>query len=321
MITISFITSRPEPRFDWFFDSLRLQVKPSDAVEVIVIDFFAQLGSEWKAEDALNREDAVMKAGYGFSVRWEPPMPTVWAGPYRLTKQNWWHAGAARCTAICYALGDYWVSVDDRCVLLPGWMDAVRDAVKGHYAVCGTYQKRTGITVDNGVIRHAGIVTGEDNRLEYVKENYSDPRHQLSNPYDAPGSWYYGCTFGLPLEWALKVNGVPSTFCDGLGGEDSMFGNILMQNRFPIRFDTRFAIVEDRTPEFLGPPMRREDKGEIGTARDKSHACLAKFLQSKTSLNSFDIRRVREAVQAGHPFPKPTDPPYDWFDKQPLSQL
>ncbi len=319
MISIGYITSRPEPRFDWFFDSLRNQLRGDD-VEIVIVDFYAQPGDGWTATDCMKRRDDVFREGHGFRLVWEPPMPTVWAGPYRVTRQNWWHAGASRCTVLCYATGDYWVNLDDRCVLLPGWMDAVRDAVKGQYAVCGTYEKRTGITVENGIIRHAGIVTGRDNRLEYVNDHYLQHRH-LSNPYSAPGSWFYGCTFGLPLEWALKVNGVPSTFCDGLGSEDSMFGNILQQNNLPIYFDTRMAMVEDRTPEFLGPVMRREDKGEIGTARDKSHACLAKFLQSKTSLNSFDVRRLREAVQAGHPFPSPKDPPFDWFDHQALVDM
>ena len=314
MISISYITSRPEPRFDWFFSSLAAQLKSEDDVEVTVVDFFAY--------DDNRRYEVFRPAAHHQvpNVGWIAPKPTVWQGPNRLPKDNWWAAANARNTALCVAKGDWWACVDDRCVLMPGWMDAVRDAVKGNYAIIGPYQKRTGITVENGFIKHAGIVTGEDNRLDYVNHHYT-LHESLKNPYSAPGSWWYGCTTCLPVEWALKVNGYPEDICDGLGSEDSLFGLTLQNNNFEIRYDTRFYIVEDRTLEFLGQVMRREDKGEIGTARDKSHAALAKLQASKTSLNSFDIRRLRESVLRGEPWPKPSALPYDWFDKQPLSQM
>lgn len=326
MISISFITSRPEPRFDWFFESLRPQLKSEDQIEIILVDFYAQEGDGWMANDVGARGTQVLKlqtkAGITCPVIWTPPKPSFWQGPFRLPKEHWFAAANARNTAICWAEGEFWASLDDRCVLMPTWMEAVREAARdGKYAVCGPYQKRTGVTVEHGTIRHAGIVTGEDNRILYVQEHYSDPRHRLTNPYSAPGSWYYGCSFGLPLESALKVGGFPEDICDGLGSEDSMFGLLLTANHIPIFFDTRMSIVEDRTPEFLGPVMRREDKGEIGTARDKSHCCLQKYQQTKTALNSFDIRRVREAIQTGHPFPKPSALPYDWFDRQPICEM
>jgi len=324
IISIGYITSRKEPRFDWFFESLAVQLQPTDDIELILVDFFAQEGDGWTSADVGTRGTEVMKAqtkaGLKCPVIWTPPKPTVWQGPYRLTKDQWWAAANSRNTALCWSAGDYWVNVDDRCVLLPGWMDAVREAKAGNYAVCGPYQKRTSVTVENGLIKNAGIVTGEDNRTAYVRQYYDIHQH-LRNPFSAPGSWWYGCSTGIPIEWALKVNGYPEDVCDGLGSEDSLFGILLQNNNLPIYFDERMAIVEDRSPEFIGTTMRREDKGEIGTPRDKSHSALNRIQTSKVSMNSYDIRQLRNNMLQGKPWPKPTALAYDWFDKQPINQM
>lgn len=323
MITIGFITCRPEPRFDWFFDSLARQLKKDDHVEIVLVDFLAypQQRDDWQ-----QRAASIQKAftntqwtwGPGHvSYRWLAPKPTVWAGPHRLTKDNWWHAADARNTVLCAAEGDWWAQVDDRCVLLPGWMEAVRDAIAGNYAICGPYEKRTGITVENGLIRHSGIVTGSDNRLQYIKDHY-DLHHHLGNPYSCPGEWWYGCSTCVPLDWALAVNGYDET-CDSSSGEDYIFGLMLQNNGFEIRFDTRLGIVEDRTPEFIGLTMHRKDKGH--SPNDKSHALLAKLRGQRRALHPMDMTTVRRNFLEDGTWPAATWPVSDWYDGEPLATM
>jgi hypothetical protein len=314
LISIGYVTSRKEPRFDWFLDSLRRQLQSSDDVEIILVDFFAQPCDDWTRENVDWRGIQLSRAVHKLSVRWSPPKPTVWSGPGRLPKDNWWSAANARNTALCLARGDFFACVDDRCVLMDGWMEAVREAVKGQYVVCGPYQKRVGITVKDGVIEHAGIVTGEDNRLAYIKEHYQS----LANPYSAPGEWLYGCSFGLPLEWALRVNGFDET-CDSSSGEDYIFGLMLQNNGYPMYLDTRMYLIEDRSPEALGVPMVRKDKGV--SPNDKSHALLAKLRGQRRAQHPWDIRDLRTRVQKGAPWPKAFWPTTDWYDGQPVKEM
>lgn len=321
MTTIGYVTSRPEPRFDWFFSSLRAQLRPSDELELVIVDFYAQPCDSWTSEDVRIRENKVFADAYASGLdnqtTWVRPKPTVWAGPHRITNQNWWAAANARNTALCLARGDFWAMVDDRCVLMPTWMEAVRQARQEHYAVCGPYQKRTGITVENGAIKHAGIVTGEDNRLQYVREHYDIHEH-LKNPYSAPGEWLYGCSFGLPTEWALKVNGMDET-CDSSSGEDYIFGLMLQNNGYPLYYDTRMMIVEDRTPEFLGPPMIRRDKGQ--SPNDKSHALLTKLKGQRRAQHPWDLNLLRTSVLSGGQWPHATWPTTDWYDGQQVKDM
>lgn len=317
MITIGYITSRPEPRFDWFFESLAKQLKPEDQIEIVIVDFYAEPNDDWLQRDVSFRQIQTLALANKIfrkpqiEVAHCPPKPTVWAGPDRLTKDNWWAAANARNTVLALARGDYWAQVDDRCVLLPGWMEAVREACAGNYSICGPYQKRTGITVQDGAIRHGGIVTGEDNRLQYVREFWDE----RMNPHSCPGEWWYGCSTCLPVEWALKVNGYDET-ADSSSGEDYIFGLMLKNNGFEIRFDTRMAIIEDRTPEFLGPPMHRKDKGQ--SPDDKSHALLKKLRGLKRAAHPWDMRQIQAVAQRDGFFPKANWPMSDWYDGEPL---
>lgn len=308
IISIGYITSRKHCEFKWFLDSLHRQVKPGDALEVIVVDFYAQPCDDWTTEDVKRRWDEVQEANNKrFHMIYLPCKPTVWQGPSRTTKHNWWAASNSRNSAICMASGDFFACVDDRLVLGENWLEGVRAAEKGKYVAVGAYEKRTGITVENGVIKHAGIVTGEDNRLQYVKQHY---RH-LKNPYSCPGEWFYSASFALPMEWELKANGFDET-CDSSGGEDSIHGLMLQNNAFPIFYDTRMMVIEDRTPEFLGETMIRKDKGV--SPNDKSHALLARLRGHKRSQHPWDIRTIRTNVQRGMPWPEANWPTLDFYD-------
>lgn len=299
MINICYLTSRRQPEIGWFFDSLRNQQLPTDDVKIIVVDAYA--------------DDSERRANFRSLAHQEflhvLPKPSVWQGQHRLTKENWWAVSNARNTGLIYA-DDGWISWnDDRSVLLPTWFEALRQAMVEGYACAGAYEKRHHLQVQDGRILDMGTLSG------------ADPRS--GNPLEsvpAPGNWWFGGTAALPVEWALKVNGMDET-CDSLGLEDNLFGMMLKNNRLPIRYDLRMKLVEDRTP---GPAQessmfRRTDKGV--SPNDKSHALLRKLQALKRAIHDWDIADVRRRVLAGEPPPIPTTPTQDWYDGQPLSEF
>lgn len=302
-LTIAYVTSRKQPNMEWFGLSLRNQVLPGESLDIIVVDLHcphetkelkdSQIRNLWLGGTALENSRIVFT----------PPKPTVWQGEHRLTKENWWAASNARNTGICLCKTDWIAFCDDRCVLTPTWLQSVRDAMAGNYCVLGSYEKRINMKVENGVIIEPGEVTGKDCR-EPVAEG---------KIVRAPGQWLFGCTFALPLEWALNVGGFPEDYCDGLSMEDVIFGLTLEHNNYLLKYNPSMKIIEDRTPSELGEPMKRSDKGV--SPNDKSHKVLEVFQTAKTAMNSFDIRKVRESVMAGNPFPKPSASHFDWYDK------
>ena len=300
-LTVCFITARHEPEVFWFLESLAHQT--ARPIDVIVVDFF-------------NRP---LPAHYGpLSITVTAPKPCVWQGPHKLTKEDWWAIANARNTAICLCKTEWISFVDDRLVLMPTWLAAVQDAMAGGYAVCGPYQKRHSMTVQDGFIKNAGIITGDDNRKSYVKEHWSVPAHRLKNPYKCPGAWWYGCSNALPLQWALNVNGYDE-YCDSSGGEDYLFGTLLENNGYELRYDLRMEVVEDRSADKLGPVMLRTDKGV--SPDDKSHALLERIKKQKRSQHNLDVSQLRSMIRQGHAWPIPTQPTHDWFDGEALSEM
>lgn len=298
-LTIAYITARKEPEFHWFFQSL-INQKRGRQHNLIIVDFYCP---------KFERNGPIIHT---------EPKPTVWQGKSRKTKADWWAASNARNTAICLCETDWIAMLDDRCVLMPNWLDAVERAMAGNYAVCGPYEKRHNMTVENGVIKNGGIITGEDSRLKYVKDYYTDPKHHMTNPYPAHPGWWFGCSTATPLEWALNVNGYPED-ADGMGSEDYLFGHLLHNNGYPMKYDTEMMIVEDRTPERLGTEMKRTDKGV--SPNDKSHAILKRYESQRQSQHPFNLRTIHNAVLNCQPFPEPTWPVTDWYDGQPVCEM
>lgn len=302
--TIAFVTAREFPCFDWFLESLERRVAENKAVKwsalkVIVIDHHRRIRGQVVTTPAAGTIHCA-------------PKPTVWSGPDKVTKEEWWSVSNARNTALCLCETEWIAFLDDRSVLQPGWFQPILDAQKGDYIVAGTYEKRHSMTAYGGHIQHSGIITGEDGRAKYQASE------GLPNPCPSGGDWLFGCNFALPLEWALEVNGVCET-CDGNGGEDSIFGTILANSGKHIRFDNRMKIVEDRTPGKCGPVMIKEDWGV--SPMDKSHWILKRLSKRKSALHKFDIRAVREQARKGFGFPKPWGPEVDEFTGIPLGDL
>lgn len=298
MISVVYITNRFEPQTDWFLGSLLPQFRAGESPQIIIV--------------APPYSNVQLFPG----VLRVPPKPTIWSGPHRITKEDWWSASNARNTGICLATQPWIAFVDDRSVLRPGWLDRVRQAMAEEYVVCGTYQKVQNLSIVNGTMTYTAM-PGRDSRLEYVEKYWRTPTDPYG-PFDCPGEWTYGCSLALPLEWALRVGGFDET-CDGSSGEDYIFGLMLQNHQFHIRFDPRMRMIEDRTPERCGPIAKRKDKGI--SPNDKSHALLERLRVLKHALQPPNLREIRNAVLNGQSFPGPSANQLDWYDGQPIKNM
>lgn len=287
-LTVAFVTSRVEPKIKWFLDSLDSQIADSEEVSVIIVDHYADGRSE-----------------YEFSSPYLPK-PNIWQGRYRLTKDEWWAKSNALNTAICLCQTEWISFVDDRSVLMPGWLDRVKAAMKGKYAVCGRYEKHFNMIVESGMIIDPGHIVGLDDRpLSFSGRT----AYRVKS--------YHGGHGALPLEWCLQVNGFPE-LCDSVGMEDSMFGHQLYNSGFELRYDSEMMIIEDRTPgQIEDGALKRADFGV--SPNDKSHAIRDRLMGSGTSQNTYDIRELRDKVLRGEPFPLPPVSATDWYDDKDIA--
>lgn len=292
-LTIAYITSRHNPMIEWFMDSLRIQTYRAAPLKIIIVD-----------SRAAERYD-FYSPGFENKITRVPPKPTIWQGEHRITNCDWWAKSNALNTGICLCETEWLAFCDDRSVLMPGYFECLSDAMNGNYAVCGNYEKRANMKVVDGVISDPGVTLGTDRRTQHPE------------PYRVRD--WYGGHGALPLEWCLELNGFSEDLCDGLGSEDSMFGVTLHNSGYPICYDSRMKIIEDRTPGEIDGALKRADKGISPT--DKSHKIVEILRDKTTSQNSFDIRNLRDRVLSGEPFPPPSASHLDWFDNELIAEM
>ena len=292
-ITVAFITSRVDAKISWFLDSLARQ--SDDRLKILIVDFYA--------------ETRPIYGPIRFDIRVVSPKPCIWQGKHAITKTAWWAKSNAMNTAIILCQTEWIAFVDDRCALAPGWLNCVKEAMEGNYAVCGSYEKRANMKVENGEIVDMGEFLGQDDR------------EQAGHPVD--GKDWYGGSCAIPLEWCLAVNGFSEDLCDGLGSEDSMFGKVLRYAGFPFKYDSRMRLIQDRTPGQLDGALKRADKNPDKGFEAKSWQIVKAFWHKTSSQNSYDIRQHRARVQAGEDLWSimPSASHYDWYDGQPISEM
>lgn len=323
MLTIAMITARKEPKFDWLFDSLAYQLTGDDQIKVIIVDFWAQaMPPEWDAVTAKERVNMTLAAANKHKllqgkVSVHPPKPNVYQGPYRVTKSNWWSIDCVRNTAICLA-DDGWIAfLDDRLILQPTWMQAAKAGILRGYGVVGSYRKVRELVVENGrAIRHSGTV-GEDSRTIGLSG---------TPPFPCTGAWFFGCSTCVPLEWMLKINGYDER-CSTLSFEDVICGVLLERNGFPLKFDPSMGVVEDRTPDQMDVPFKRQNKSKNDNKKDDKDHTILRIAQTgplsfpNEHLGEGGIVALRNRVRSGKKFLKPSGPSTDWYDGSAIADL
>lgn len=309
-LTIAYFTSRMVPKIEWFFDSLHRETGGDySGIRVVVVDRLC---------DEDGRHTAVFNAALsGKSLPFHvPPKPTVWQGPHRLTREDWFAASNARNTAICLA-PDGWIAfVDDLSVLLPGWLARVREAMNHPKRItCGAYRKVKELVVEDGnLVSFTDHPGGHDNRMAHVSG---------LGPHPCAGNWMYGCSLVAPVEAFLEINGYPEALCDGMGFEDVIAGIMLEKKGYSFAYDPRMMTYESEELHHQLPVMKRSDYGV--SPNDKSHAVLNAARNGPgwhpNYFGEEGIRGLRARVLAGEPFPVVQIPQHEWFTKTPLSEL
>lgn len=282
-ISLCFITGRAEPHLDWLLGSLAPQVSASDDIHVLVIDGRGRTPVELGA-----------RARYGAwapRIRVEFPKPTPWQGKQRITSCDWWAKSSAMNTALVLCDTDYVTFLDDCCRLGPQWLETVRRGERERKSVlAGTYDKI-----------ERGVVTSDHRRA-------LEPKGKSN----CGGGWLYGCTFALPLEWALEANGAEEG-CDGMGDEDCILGLMIENNGHQIDFVPSMAVTQERdevsVPGIPSIPLRRMSPG------NKHDAALSRFRVRKRTEFTPDLHALRARRAAGDlAWPKPDPDTRDWYD-------
>lgn len=240
MITICYITARKNPLFDWFLKGfIRQRNQFADIpMQLLIVDL-------WKEERVLDLELIP-----NTQIDHITPLPSVWQGKHRLTKDNWFTAANARNTAFVYAIHPTIAFVDDLTVLGDQWMEAVIDAAKNNYCALGAYQKQVNMVVEDG-----RLISGE------VKPDGHDSRWHLTrdnSKVKVRGDLLYGCSFVVPLENCLQINGFDH-LTDSIGYEDQGFGKRLEKTGVKFYYDKRLFTVESNDHFSTDEIMLRHD--------------------------------------------------------------
>lgn len=284
-IAIAYVTGRASPCLDWIIDDLTHQAHADDEITLIVVDALAETHGRCAADIGFYPHPLVHE------LIERAPKPNPWQGTHRITSKECWAMSNARNTALVMCPPDVgFISfLDDRCRLGPEWLDVVRCYYhKRDAVVAGAYEKHE----DGKVTR--------DNRIV----------HAPNGKESAGGQWLYGCTFAMPLEWALAVNGFEEG-CDGLSFEDCIFGLNLQHAGYRVDYQPKMFVEQHRGAAQQNT-FFRTDKGV--SPNDKSHAALARFGKRKRTEFTPDLRKLRELVATGTPLPLPDPDARDWYD-------
>jgi len=323
--TIAYFTSRREPHFEWFMEAL---AKQSDLKEtqLVLIDYWLSPGHPHKKpEGRISRMADIVDGRCQFLHI--PPKPTPWQGKHRQTSRDWFAASNARNTALIVADGRTFVGVDDLSIPLPGWWDQIRHSAVHGYLAMGAYKKVRNLKVEHGeIVSYRDDGNGNDSRWGTGSDGGIVP---------APGSNLYGCSFALPLEMALRVDGFES-FCDSLGAEDSDMGIRLERVGLRAFYNRNFMTLECSDGHDAEPSFKR-DKCRVAAERlpksleggypqglDSDWVMIRALLADggrTQPLQRNDLKSQRELWRREGRFLEPAAGAIDWASGQYLSQL
>jgi len=246
-VSIVYVTHRPNPRFEWFADSLANQLGDRSEAEVIVVD---------GAPSHERERELARIAGRRFELRYVAPKPTPYSGAHRVTSRAYSTISNARNTGIVHARAPYVVFNDDSGVLVAGWWEEVQQAARLGYVVGGSYENRTEISVIDGRL--------EDEAPRADALELIDSRWELGDDealVQITGGRLFGCGLGAPRALLVAVNGFDE-LCDPIGGEDTNLGLRLEWSGARLFYSRRMRMVKDGA----------RHRGDAVVRLDRSHA-------------------------------------------------
>jgi hypothetical protein len=259
-----------------------------------------------------------------------PPLPSVYQGPFRLTPRDWFAASNTRNTGFVVAKYPYVVFIDDLTVLGPIWLAQVLHAAHHNYTVSGMYKKVKKLVVEDGMAK------GYEEFPEGVDSRWSSGSDGGIVPWN--GS-IFGCSFGVPLEAALVIDGFEMACC-GSGNEDSDFSIRLRRSGAKMQLNRNMLTLESEedhhTQEFksMATRDRREviranlplayDSYQLPNEAEKymsDHVLINRVINEARIVPILpqNIRGIRAKFQETGLVDIPTGPTTDWRDNSPLS--
>ena len=261
-----------------------------------------------------------------------PPLPCVFQGPFRYTARDWFAASNTRNSGFVCAKYPFVAFCDDLSVPGRQWLDQVLHAAFHGYCVAGMYKKVRKLVVENGIrMAHEEFPEGVDSRWSYGSPNGIVPWS---------GS-IFGCSFGVPLETALAIDGFEMATC-GSGNEDSDFGIrlrrfgakiFLNQNMFTFEDEEAHHTQEHKsmaTRDRKEVPRERlpaaYDAYQIPNEAEKyfsDHVLINRVVNEArtTPILGQDLRAIRAEFQESGFVPIPTEPTVDWRSGESLATL
>jgi len=309
MITFVYVTCRLDPKLEWFVDSLCNQ-KDDTPIQLVIVDYELQY-DETRKELFSN----IIRGRIDFVH--VPSKPSPVQGKYKLTSKNYFAAGSARNTGICYTKYDYLVFVDDTSIMSEGNFSELIKCAKQKMIVAFAYKKIWETVVENGkLISYRSEQSGIDSRW-----NQGVPFRQIG------GSQMFGYS-ASPLSVFLKVNGYDE-ICNTMGGEDYHYGMRVEKLGIPIYYNRNVVFYEseelaDQGNVFLrrDPLLTKEKYEELmckfniekrwvpDAQYDLSHLSLDMLTRNKpwTEGNAYTLSELRTHIQNGGGFNNVFDP-------------
>lgn len=346
-LTIAYVTNRRAPMFSWFVESLCDQTTPEQRGDLQVVFIDGCLWGEHASASlgmgdiplaaeiyhSLSRHREVADAVAGrFQFLHIPPKPCAYQGPFRQTTRDMFCAGSSRNTAFLVADAPYVVFVDDLSVLMPGWFNNVMHAVNDDYIVCGMYRKVLELAVSTNPFRVSwkDYPPGVDSRWPHGSDGGVVPWH---------GSGMFGCSFGVPLEAALEVDGNDCAH-HGQGGEDTDLGIRLERAGWPVFLNRNMLTLESEEMHHGGSKLPMERKLVSREMLPKAYDSYViaredeKYYSDHVVLNRLNnetdrilpligegLREQREYYRRTGLVRLPLPNQVDWRDGKPISEL
>jgi hypothetical protein len=345
--SIIYVTNRKNPRWKWFVDSLCRQAdfEQRRYLQIVFVDSHlwrpglsrsidkSTLGfDDPHFHDPDRRVELELVVNNRLDYLHIPPIPNVYEGPFRLVKESWFAASNSRNTGFVVAKYPQVIFIDDLTVLGPQWLDQALHSAHHGYIVAGMYKKVKNLVVEDGKpVSFDEFPEGRDSRWDYGSDGGIVPWE---------GS-IYGCSFGVPLERALEIDGFEMACC-GSGNEDSDFGIrlrrsggkvFLNRNMFTMESEedhhteeNKSKATRDRREVLRSNLPAAYDSYRIPNEAEKymsDHVLINRVINEAriTPILPQNLRGIREKFLRTGLVDIPFGPALDWRTDEPLSSL